>query len=144
MKVLTKTFIKDVLSRTIKSLRDLRDQWMDADLTVLNLISQLTALRAALNKISEWISSDLSKSSQHYQLIMDLEDSMSCCRVLVKSMDDYVSRIDWKAMNGSSGHSLDTRSRIRVILEDKNVADFQKYVERQTNALTVLLTACNW
>ena len=142
--MLTKVISEDVLSRTIERLRGLYKKWVDVNLAILNLIAQLTALKAALNKIFEWISSDLSTSSQHHQLVMDLEDSMSCCRVLVTSMDDHISKVNWEAMDCRKGPVMDRPSQMRVFLEDNKVVDFQKYIERQTNALTLLLAACSW
>lgn len=99
--------IIDVLSRTLKSLRDLYNTWKDADLTIVNLMSQLIALRAALGKISEWMSLDLAHVPQHHQLVMDLEDSVTCCRMLVKTMDDQLSKLTGPARTGST---LEARS----------------------------------
>src|SRR5450432_3013783 len=45
--------IVDVICKTVKSLRDVHSIWKDADLTIINLIAQLSSLKAALNKISE-------------------------------------------------------------------------------------------
>lgn len=45
--------IVDVIGQTIKAVRTLRNEWKDADLTLLSLTSKLTALRAALSKIKE-------------------------------------------------------------------------------------------
>jgi hypothetical protein len=53
--------IVDVVSRTIKSLHNLSEPWKEADLAVTLLIAQLSALKAALNQISEWVSSDVSE-----------------------------------------------------------------------------------
>ena len=131
--------IVDVISRTVTSLRALHHRWKDADMTILNLMSQLTSLRAALNKISEWISSDLVDVPQHYQLVLDLEDSITCCRMLVGAMDDQISKVNW-----TDRYSMDINSKIRVVFEGKASEDFQKFIPRQTSALTLLLTACNW
>src|SRR5947208_3478510 len=133
------TSIVQVIGKTISTLRELHERWTDADLTILNLISQLNSLKAALNKISEWISSDLSQAPQHHQLVMDIEDSMACCRILVNSMDDQVSKFDRTTQN-----TLDLGSKIRVVFDDKASKDFQKFIKRQTSALTLLLVACNW
>ena len=127
-----------MVTRTITSLRDLHDRWKDADLTIINLMSQLTALRAALRKIAEWISSDLADVPQHHQLVMDLEDSLSCCRMLIKSMDEQLFSLDWH------DSALDLGSKIRLVFDSKVSKDFQKFIQRQTSALTLLLTACNW
>ena len=77
------TNIIDIISKYIKTLRDLHERWRDADLIAFNLITQLVAMKAALAKISEWITSDLSDQPHHYQLIMDLEKSIACCKMLV-------------------------------------------------------------
>ena len=130
--------IIDVVGKTIKSLRELHDQRKEADMNILILMSQLTSLRAALNKISEWISSDLANIPQHHQLIIDLEDSITCCRILVRDMDDQIS----KANRNGDAEGLD--NKIRVVWEDKASKNFQKFIQRQTSALTLLLTACNW
>ena len=64
-------------------LHEIRSKWKDADVTIPKHISKLTSLRAALNKISEWISSNLANVPQHHQLVVDLERLISCCRVLI-------------------------------------------------------------
>ena len=131
--------IIDIISKSIKTLRDLHERWRDADLIAINLITQLVALKAALAKISEWITSDLSDQPHHYQLVMDLGESIACCKMLVKSMDDQLAKLQCGVDN-----RLDVESRLRIVFENRVCEDFQKYVQRQTNALTLLLAACNW
>lgn len=133
------TGIIEVICQTVKSLRKLHERWKDADLTILNLISQLNALKAALNKIGEWISEDLADIPQHHQLVIDLEDSITCCELLMKPMITQIEKLDFGA-NGS----LDSGSKIKVMLEDKAGKDFQQFIQNQISALTLLLTACNW
>ena len=101
-------------------------------------MSQLTALRAALNKIAEWVSSDLAGVPQHHQLVMDLGNSISCCRALMESMNEHLLGLDW------DDGSLDLGSKIRVVFDSKASNDFQTFIQRQTSALTLLLTACVW
>ena len=127
------------ITKTINSLRDLHNRWKIADLTVVSLISQLATLRAALNKISEWISTDLAGVPQHHQLVIDLEDSVSCCRLLTKSIDAQLSKLDRNPNN-----ALQMGSKIRVIFDDKATKHFRTLIESQTSALALLLTACNW
>ncbi|KAH8691000.1 hypothetical protein GQ44DRAFT_797039, partial [Phaeosphaeriaceae sp. PMI808] len=52
--------IIDLMSKTIKSIRDLPGRWKQADLEFLSLAAQLTALRAALDKIQQWSDNGLS------------------------------------------------------------------------------------
>lgn len=128
--------IIDVLARSISTVRELRDQWKDADFTILNLVAQLTALKAALTKIKEWTDTELAEA--HHQLIMDIDDSVACCRILVGKVDTLLSELQQKP-NGT----LDWLARAKLLLGSKSMDDLQKMIERQTCALTLLLTACN-
>ena len=128
----------EIVGKSLKKLRDLQTRWKDADLVVINLVTQLVALKAALSKISEWISSDLAYQPHHYQLVIDFGESIGCCKRLVKSMDDQLAKLAWDEDN-----RLDVESRLRVVIGDKATQDFQKYMQRQTSALTLLLVACN-
>ena len=103
------TDIVGLITKNIRSLKELHDGWQNADLTIINLMSQLTYLRAALNKISEWILSNLAHAPQHHQLVMDFEQTVSCCHMLVKSMEVYTSKLDLKE---EGIVDLDTRIRI--------------------------------
>lgn len=130
--------IIDIIGRSIKTLRDLHERWKDADMIAINLITQLVALKAALAKISEWITSDLAYQEHHYQLVMDLGESIGCCKMLVKSMEDQLEKLQC-----GEDCRLDVESRLRIVFENKICENFQKYIQRQIGALTLLLTACN-
>ena len=129
--------IIDVVSKSIKYINDLRGQWKEADLTFLSLAAQLTALRAALRKIQEWKENDLRDS--HHQLVMDLDVSISCCKLLVTKVDMLLSEL-----LEISDKPLEFSSKMKLIFGSRNIDDVQKLIERQTSALTLLLTACNW
>ena len=102
-------------------------------------MAQVTSLRAALNKICEWISSYLAGMPQHYQLVIDLEGSISCCRTLMQSVEEQM-----ESLSRTQDNNLDLGSRVKIVFETKAGKDFQKFIQRQASALTLLLTACNW
>ena len=131
--------IVDVITRSMLVLRALRDKYKTATLTISNFITQLTSLKAALSKISEWIASELVDAPQHHQLIIDLEEAIVCCRILVQSVDEEIEQLE-KDDEGS----LDVHSRIQVMLKTQKFEDFQTFIQRQISALGLLLTACNW
>lgn len=127
----------DVLSNTITTIRELRNEWKEADLTFLCLVSQLTALRAALTKIKEWADVDIADS--HHQLVMDLDTLVSCCRILISKMEGLISEL-----HHTPDENLDFSSKMKFVFRSKSMDDLQKLIERQTNALSLLLAACNW
>jgi guanine nucleotide-binding protein G(i) subunit alpha len=128
--------IVDVLGKVIKTVAELRSQWKDADLTVLNLESQLGALNTALNKIMAWTESAF--NSPHHQLVMDLDRCVFCCRTLINRIDMEISQFRMTAES-----RLDALSRFRLLLKTKDFENIQRMIEQQTGALTLLLTATN-
>jgi hypothetical protein len=129
--------IIDVVGKTISTIRELRDEWKEADLTFLSLAAQLTALKAALTKIKEWTDNELGES--HHQLVMDLDVSMSCCRMLIGKINILLSKL-----HQTADETLDFSSKVKLVFGSKTIDDVQKLIEQQTSALTLLLTACNW
>ena len=128
--------ILDILGKTISTIHELRQQWKQADFTLLNLIAQLTALKAALGKIKEWTDQDL--VDQHHQLVMDLDVSLTCCRMLVAKVDTHISEVQ-----PQPDGSLATAGKFKLVFGASKMEELQKMIDRQTNTLTLLLTACN-
>ncbi|QMW27037.1 G-protein alpha subunit-domain-containing protein [Aspergillus flavus] len=128
--------IIQIVSQTIVAIRDLQSDWNDADLTFLSLTSQLSALRLALTKIEEWMGTDTGDA--HHQLVMDLDDSINCCKVLLKKLKGLVDSLQQK-----QNEALSFQSKIKLVFGRKSIDDIQKLLEHQTNALNLLLTACN-
>jgi hypothetical protein len=131
--------IIELIGKSTTVLREVYDRWKDADLAILNLVAQLTALKAALNKIKEWLSSDLESTPQHHQLVLDMQLSLGCCEIAMESMYNRISQLRWTNRNG-----LMVQSKLKAVFEDKAIKNFQKSLRGQTDALNLLLTACNW
>ena len=129
--------IIEVLSKIITTLHEIHQQWKDADFTFLSLVAQLIALRAALTKIKEWADGEVTEHD--YQLAMDLDVTVACCRLLVGKIDAQASDLQSKPTG-----LLTASSRVKLIFGSGKGEALQRMIERQTNALTLLLTACNW
>jgi hypothetical protein len=129
--------IVDVINKTISLISDVRSKWRTADLTLLSLASQLTALRAALTEIQKWL--ELNTEDMHHQLTMDLDFSLSCCGRLASELEAYFSRL-----NTNRDEPLGVTGKIRMMISGQSADDVQKLIEQQTSSLTLLLTARNW
>jgi hypothetical protein len=128
--------IIDVLAKTIGALHSLRDQWKDADMALQSLNTQLSALRAALEKIKEWMESDVDEL--HHQLVLDLGTSITCCEMLASKIYDISMNLQ-KTSNGE----LATAANARFPFKKSEMMGLQSMVYRQTSVLTLLLMACN-
>jgi hypothetical protein len=129
--------IIDAASRAISIIHKLQAQWQDADLTVLSLASQLSAFRAALRRIMEWLDSEV--PAAHHQLTMDLDETISFCNVLIMKIE--ILSAGWESL---LENPKAIAARWKITLGNKGLDNILVLVERQTNALTLLLTACNW
>lgn len=128
--------IIDVVAKTISTIAELHSQWQDADLAVLNLESQLAALKTALWKIKAWTES--SSEDPHHQMVMDLDRCVICCRTLINKIDGEVSQFQMTPEN-----RLDVASKFRLLMKSKDFENVQRMIQQQTGALTLLFTASN-
>lgn len=128
--------IIDVLTKAISVLDTLRAQWQSSDFALLSLTSQLGALSAALSKIQEWMESG--SEEVHHQLIMDLSTSISCCKMLATKVYSEISDLQ-----RAPGGSMLSTAKARFMFKRSGIGELQKMMDRQTAALTLLLTACN-
>ena len=94
-------------------------------------------MRAATTKIQEWIDQDLQDT--HHQLVMDLDVSISCCKLLIDKVESFFTN-----MAQLTEKPLDLRNKFKVAFGSSGPENVQKLIEHQTSALTLLLTACNW
>ncbi|KAK4223488.1 putative guanine nucleotide-binding protein alpha-2 subunit [Podospora fimiseda] len=127
--------IIDVLGRAIGLISELRDQYKDADFMFRTLESQMILLRIGLEKVGEWART--SPQNTHPELTVQLDSVIDCCKILADRIDDQLDGLS------QSGRRLRTIGKLKLALGNRNIDEIQKLLERQTNALTFLLTACN-
>src|SRR4051812_5694852 len=106
--------IIDVVVKTINTIRELAGEYKEADFRFLTLVSQLTALRAAFDKIYEWMGSDLVDDPYH-QLVMDLDVSMSCCRLLLGKIEAILNELR------ENDGKLDVSSKVKLVFSKRNL-----------------------
>lgn len=70
---------------------------------------------------------------------MDLDVSIKCCQRLITKMESLLSEL-----TVLTGKPLELRKKFKLVFSSVGPENIQKMVERQTGALTLLLTACNW
>jgi hypothetical protein len=129
--------IIDAATKVISTIHKLQTQWKDAHFAVLSLASQLSAFRAALRRIHEWLDTEV--PAAHHQLVMDLDETISFCKLLIAKIE--VLSDEWETL---LKEPKAIAARWKVTVGNKGLDNVLVLVERQTSALTLLLTACNW
>ncbi|KAF5675861.1 GNA-3 g alpha subunit GNA-3 [Fusarium circinatum] len=128
--------IIDVLTKTITTVCDMRQAWKVADLAVFAFENQLNLLKLALLEIHKWKESR--SNEQSHQLVMQVDNCVTCCRLLIGKIDSEVSQFQKTAAGG-----LELGSKLSFLFKTKDMEQIQRMVDQQTHALTLLLGACN-
>ena len=126
----------ETLGTVIASINKLRHKWKGADLIHHCLVSQLIALKAALQNIREW-ADDIADTD--HQLVMDLDDSLVCCKRLISEIERGISKL-----HQTRYHVLTLNSKMKIVFGNRSLDDLQKMIGRQTSALNLVLTAYSW
>ncbi|RYP89224.1 hypothetical protein DL770_004522 [Monosporascus sp. CRB-9-2] len=128
--------IIDVVGKTIAILSDRRNAWKEAELTLLCLESELGALRTAFARIQEWVDTD--DANLHHLLVMEIGKCVTCCRLLMSNIDGEISKLQHHPDD-----NLSFSSKVRLVFGKKGIEKLENSIQRQTSALTLLLTICN-
>ncbi|RGP78862.1 hypothetical protein FLONG3_3061 [Fusarium longipes] len=128
--------IIDVLTKTITVVFDMRQAWKIADLTVLSFENQLNLLLFALCEIQKWAA--FKSDGQSPQLGMQVDKCVAYCRLLIAKIDQEVSQFE-KTISGE----LEFSSKLTLLFKTKEMEQINRMVDQQTQALTLLLSACN-
>lgn len=70
---------------------------------------------------------------------MDLEITITCCKILVEKLDAFVSSLEQE-----KSQELGVSDKLKIMFGNRDIEDMLKLVDRQTGSLNLLLTACNW
>jgi hypothetical protein len=128
--------IIDVLTKTITVVCDMRQAWKIADLTVLSFENQLNLLHFALCEVQKWAA--FKSDGQSPQLGMQVDKCVACCQLLIAKIDQEVSQFE-KTISGE----LELGSKLTLLFKTKEMEQIKRMVDQQTQALTLLLSACN-
>jgi hypothetical protein len=77
---------------------------------------------------------------------MDMDSSMTCVRMLIGRMNAEVEGLRRCVDESGNGEGkLNLGSKIKVVFGGKGTSEeWQRLIERQVSALTLLLAACHW
>ncbi|KAI0443853.1 hypothetical protein F4803DRAFT_294885 [Xylaria telfairii] len=127
--------ILEITCKVISKIKDFHDRWQDAEFDMLNIASQLVPFKNSLIWIQEWLMA-CGENDQYHQFTMDLDLTLKCCHRLVSKVESYTNEI---VIDECGEISLETRAKLRIAKDTKTLEELQKMIDRQTNALSLLL-----
>ena len=131
--------IVSVIGKSVQTLSNLRQKYKEAELNILLITGHLRTVRAALFQVQSWVTECLPAEPQHHQLMVDLEEALDHCRILVEHIDSQISRFERE-----DTEVLDVGSKVLILLEDQATKDCLTRLDHQLNALNLCLTAFKW
>jgi hypothetical protein len=140
---LTGTLVKisSVIAHSLLCLINLQSKYRSSSLIITLLIGQLTTLKAALNQITEWVSSSLLNIPVHEQLVADIQVALESCQVLIFVLEE---RIEGLELEHSEGGGMNMKGKVGFLLMEDGLTEFNGHLNNQVNALNLLLTAFQW
>lgn len=121
----------DSVARVAKRLNEVRESYNNVALNITLVASQLSTIRAALEALYEWRSSDRDSSGPSKQLDKDLGMSLSCCAILISVID---GKLD------DSGYMPGLKQKIKYLWLEDILKEYVSNLEGQVRALQLLLT----
>ena len=123
--------VVDSVARVAKRLNEIRESYNNVALNTTLVASQLSTIRAALEALYEWRSSDRDSTGPSKQLDKDLGMSLSCCAILISVID---GKLD------DSGYMPGLKQKIKYLWLEDILKDYVSNLEGQVRALQLLLT----
>jgi guanine nucleotide-binding protein G(i) subunit alpha len=125
------------LRNGINGLRQIHNRWKDSNDSCINLIAKLTALKSTLGKIEDWL--NFAIQDLHPQLLADLDVLTHSCDLIVRHVDALNRRLE-ETNHGAA----DFAAQLKYTVASRSMERLQKVVQRQNDAVALLLAACNW
>ncbi|KAF1977471.1 guanine nucleotide-binding protein-like protein alpha-3 subunit [Bimuria novae-zelandiae CBS 107.79] len=125
----------DRLRTSIDALRQLHDQWQDGNGTIINMIAQLSALKANLGEMQDWMNYAINE--MHPQLLNDLDMLMTSCSLLVRSLDALTAQL-----RQPDHDKADWALKLKFRVGSRSMNRLKGVAKRQTDAVQLLLAAC--
>ncbi|KAJ4359584.1 uncharacterized protein N0V89_000139 [Didymosphaeria variabile] len=125
----------DRLRSSIDALRQLHDRFPDGSGTIINLIAQLSSLKANLGEMQDWMNYAINE--MHSQLLNDLDLLMTSCSLLVRNLDSLTAQ-----MRQPDHDKADWALKLKFRVGSRSMHRLRGVAKRQTDAVSLLLAAC--
>ncbi|KAI0817940.1 G-alpha-domain-containing protein [Xylaria sp. FL0064] len=131
----TAVSLGDVVIKCIVGLRSLKNKYHDAPLVVSTIIGQLYMVQSALDQLAIWNKPEHGRDPRYRQLAWQIDNALDCFSPLVTTLERRLSDVEL----------MTTTQRLTFLWGEKETSDFSILLDRQVNALNLLLQAvqCN-
>jgi guanine nucleotide-binding protein G(i) subunit alpha len=133
--------IADIVTRSVRRLSSLKTKFKDVPFLVTTLTGQLCTVQAALDQLSVWAKRDLNSNDRYKKLATQVGDALECFGPLIKALESRLDQIEGVDQGESQNN---TAKRLFFLWTERELMDYLSLLDRQVNALTLLLQALQW
>jgi hypothetical protein len=132
----TAVSLGDVIIKCITGLSSLKTKYHDAPLVVSTIIGQLYMVQAALSQLSTWNKPEYAHDPRYQQLAAQIDKSLDSFGPLILALRDRMDHLESAA--------LTAQVRLAFIWSENDMTGYSILLDRQVNALSLLLQAVQW
>ena len=129
------------IGNTLKALNELRGKYTDADQSIRTFITQLTAIRVAINLIQEWGREDLVEAPNQPELVDQLETTIDGCREAMGALAEDVANV---VRGTAAQRTMPFDARTRYLWNEGIMKEHQNRLQSQVMVLQFLVIAVQW
>ncbi|CAI6338356.1 unnamed protein product [Periconia digitata] len=112
------------------------EKYDGAPIHVSTLIGQLFIIQTALDKLSDWNQARETRHPRYQQLAAQVGNALDCFGTLISTLQKQLDQFET-----SNSVEMPTKNKIKFIWSEKEIANYSTLLDRQVNALTLLLQA---
>lgn len=128
--------LTSVVGSGVNKLANIKRRYQNTDIAVSAMIGQLYTIKAALDQIASLSSSTTAPSECIPERFLPALDT---CRVLTDRINQRIDQI-----MGCETETSSRKFKIQFIFAEQEMKDYLTHLDRQVNALNLLLLALQW
>lgn len=129
----------DLVLKCFTKLSNLKAKYRNVSLHISTIIGQLYMIQAALNQLETWNKSGYSQDPRYQELASQINNSLDCFSTLMLRLEEQLSRFDTE-----SPQNITAKSKVIFLWNEKETSEYSTLLDRQVNALHLLLQAIQW
>jgi hypothetical protein len=135
----TAVSLGDVVISCIKRLHSLKAKYHDAPLVIATITGQLYMVQAALDQLKIWNKPEYERNPRYQQLALQIDNFLDGFGLLILTLE---RRLEDFELNGSK--TITAKQKVMFLWGEKDTSEYSALLDRQVNALNLLLQAVQW
>ncbi|KAJ8124703.1 hypothetical protein O1611_g8936 [Lasiodiplodia mahajangana] len=129
----------DTVFKCIAGLRSLKNKYYDAPLVISTIVGQLHLVQSALDELAIWNKPEHQCDPRYQQLAWQIGNALDCFGPFITALERRLGDLEL-----TNGTNMTTTERLAFLWSEKEMSEFSVLLDRQVNALNLLLQALQW